>query len=111
MVPLPSVGSTIPSQCYVTPVHKSVCRKGKYVLRWDINSVDYDEYVQVEIACPRVRAAAHVVVADTLPVGVDFFGGKNLAGARVFPSSASTVEATTGMENVDEEAVCSTPCL
>ena len=62
-----------------------------------MSSVEYYDYVHVELACPRVTAAAQVAVADTLPVdGVEFLLGNDLAGARVFPSPVLVVKAPAG---------------
>lgn len=61
---------------------------GIYVLCRGINSVDYYNYVQVELACPIMSAPAQVA----LPVeGVDFFWGNDLAEAKVFPSPVPAV--------------------
>ena len=84
---------------------QSVCRNvtgesvntGRYVLCRGMNSVEYYDYVHVELACSIVTAAAQVAVVDMLPVnGVDFLLGNNFADARVFPSSVPVVETPAG---------------
>ena len=67
---------------------------GRHVLCRGMSSVEYYDYVHVELACLIVTTAAQLAVADTLPVDrVDFLLGNDLAGARVFPSPVPVVEA------------------
>ena len=80
---------------------------GRYVLCRGMNSVEYYDYVHIELACPIVTAAAQVAVADALPVdGVDFLLGNDLAGARVFPSPVPVVEAQAGRVLASSYSVC-----
>ena len=98
-----------------TDAQQSVCRNvteesvstGRYVLCRGMNSIEYYDHVYVELACPIVTAAAQVALADTLPVdGVDFLLGNDLAGARVFPSPVSVVEAPAGGMVASSYPVC-----
>ena len=68
-----------------TDAQQSVCRNvtgesvstERHVLCRGMNSIEYYDYVHVELACPIVTAAAQVAVADTLPVdGMDFLLGQ-----------------------------------